>query len=108
MFCTEHVRKGDKVNGGMYIPFPHDHPKWIAAKQKKQAAWKKSRNKAKASGKPKTPDADPASDAAPIKLSLSNTFKAVQTSKVHLSNQEADFLVNEAEKAAAAGSLIKG
>ena len=40
VFCTEHVHKDYKRNGGMYIHFPHDHPEWIAAKQKKQAAWK--------------------------------------------------------------------
>ena len=64
--------------------------------------------KAKSNGKRKASDANPASEAAPNKLYLSNTFKAALTSKVHLSDQEADFLVNEAEKAADVGSLIKG
>ena len=89
----------------MYMPFPHDHPKWIAAKR---AAWKENRKKAKATGKLKEPDIDPASDVAPTKLSLSNTFKAALTSKFYLSDHKADFLVNEAEKEAAAGSLEKG
>ena len=92
----------------MYMPFLHDHPELLAQKQKKQASWKENRKKANATGKRKSPDADPASNAVPTKMSLSKTFKAALTSKVHLSDQEAYFLVNEAEKAASAGLLIKG
>ena len=55
-------------------------------------------NKYKATGKRKEPDADPASDAATVKLSLSKTFKAALTYKVHLFDQEADLLVNGAER----------
>ena len=107
VFCTDHGRKDERGNGRIYMPFLHDHTKWLAAKQKKQYAWKENRKKAKATGKFKAPNADPAYDAAPTKLSLSKTFKSSLTSKVHLSGQKADFLVNEAEKAAAAVSLIK-
>ena len=104
MFCTEPGRKDDKWNGGMYIPLLHDHPEWLSVKQKKQDAWKENRKKAKATGKHKAPDTNPDSDAAPTKLSLSNTFKAALTSKVHLAGQEVDFLINEAENGAAADS----
>ena len=92
----------------MYMPFPHNHPEWIAAKQKKQAAWKGNRKKDKATGKRKSPDADQASNADPIKLYLSKTFKSALTSKFHLSDQEADLLVNEAEQAVSVGSSTKG
>ena len=92
----------------MYMAFPHNHPEWISTKQKKQAARKENRKKAKATGKRKTPDSEPDSDAAPTKLSLLKTFKAALTSKVHLYDQEAAFLVSDGEKAAATGSLIKG
>ena len=108
VFCTEHGCMDDKGNSGMYMPLPHDHLEWLAAKQKKQSDWKENRKKAKATVKRKALDTDSASDAAPTKLSLSKTFKAALTSKVHLSNQESYFLVNKAEKAVAAGSLIKG
>ena len=107
MFCTEHVRKDEKGNGGMYIIFPHDHTEWLSAKQKKQSAWKENRKKAKATGKRKALDANPASDTAPTKLPLSNTFKAALNSKVVLSDQEADLLFNEAEMAADAGPVLK-
>ena len=95
LFCTEPGRKDDKGNGGMYIPLLHDHPEWLSVKQKKQDAWKENRKKAKATGKHKAPDVDPASDADPTKLSLSKTSKAALTSKVNMSCQEAEFLVNK-------------
>ena len=87
MFCTEHGRKDKKFNGRMYKPFPRDHPEWMSAKRKKQAAWKGNRNKAKANGKHKAPDADPDFDASPTKVSISKIFKDALTSKVHLSDQ---------------------
>ena len=90
------------------MPFLHDHPKWLASKQKKHADWKENRKKSRATGKLKAPDTDPSSNASPTKLYLSKTFKDDLTSKVHLFNQEVDFLVNKAEKAVAAGSVIKG
>ena len=91
----------------MYMPFLCYHPNWLASKHNKKAAWKENRKKSKATGKRKAPDADPASDAAPTEMSLSKTFKYALTSKFHLYDQEADLLLNEAEKAAAAGSSTK-
>ena len=107
VICEEHGRKDEKENGGMYIPFPHEHLEYLAAKQKKQYDWKRNKKKSKANGKLKAPDANPSSEADPTKLSISKTFKSDLTSKVHLYDQEADLFVNEAEKAVAVGSLIK-
>ena len=62
---------------------------------------------AMATGKHKSPDTDPVSNAAPNKMSLSKTFKASMTSKVHLSDQEADFLVNNTRTIGDPGLLDK-
>ena len=80
----------------MYMRFPHNHPKCLAAKQKKQDSWKGYRKTSKATVKRKAPDNDPAPNAVPAKLSLSMTFNANLTSKVYLSDQETDLLFNKA------------
>ena len=40
LFYTYHGRKDDKGNGGIHMPFLHDHTEWLPTKQKKQAACK--------------------------------------------------------------------
>ena len=96
VLCTKHDHK-DNGNRGIYMPFSHDHSRW-----------KGNRKNAKSTDKRKASNANPAYNAAPTKPSLSKTFKADLASKVHMSNQEADFLVNEAEKVSAMFSLRKG
>ena len=80
----------------------------MASRQTEETSCLKNKKKAKATGKRKSPGAEPSSDADPTKLSLSKTFKYDLTSKVYPYEQEADLLFNEAEKAAATGYLIKG
>ena len=75
-WCHIHGRKTDGVHSGMYMPVPHDHEAWKAAKDAKQNSWKEQKE-----------GRDPTKRKAPVEpttktiakkgnLRLSNSFKS--------------------------------
>ena len=84
----------------MYMPAPHDHEAWKAAKDAKHNSWKKQ-TEGRASTKHKAP-VEPTANTSAKKgnLRLSNSFKLDLCIQMMTSDKEADDFVNAITKAA--------
>ena len=81
----------------MYMPSPHNHSEWQAAKDEKSKNWKEGRKESKAA-KRKASKLEPELDPAPVPststLALAKSFKSILTSKVQMSDAEATYLID--------------
>ena len=97
VWCKEHGLKDIEVVGGMYMKSPHNHPEWKAQRDAVRLYWKEGR-KDKRSAKRKASESgpNPASSTSTnsATLSLSKSFKTALTSRVQMSNVEANYLVD--------------
>ena len=75
----------------MYMQAPHDHKEWVKKKEDKLAAWKAK----KASGKGDGGGASsPATQAKPPKkLALAKSYRQALTTKIGLSDLEAEHIM---------------
>ena len=98
--CHIHGRKTDGVHSGMYMPAPHNHEAWKAAKDAKQNYWKEKKE-GRAPTKCKAPVEPTAKNSSKKgNLSLSNSFKSALCTPTMTSDKEADDFVNAIMKAA--------
>ena len=99
-WCRLHRRKTDGVHRGMYMPAPHDHKAWKAAKNRKQNFWKEQKE-GRAPTKRKAPVEPTAKTSAKKGNSrMSNNFKSALCTQMMISDKEADDFVNAIMKAA--------
>ena len=83
----------------MYMQEPHDHADWVKKKEEKLLNWKAKRA-ANAAGKGGgRGDDSPASQARPPnKLALAKSYRQALTTKVGLSDLEAEHIMEEVMK----------
>ena len=83
----------------MYMRAPHDHAEWLVERVAKEARWKENRGKGK-SAKRKNPDTPVTAKKGTLRLK--NTFKSALTTKMFVSDAEAnefvETLMTEIEK----------
>ena len=80
----------------MYMPDPHDHEEWLKQREERAAAWKagkKTASEKKSGGGGNTKSGGKG-------LVLSKSMQSILATKAGLSDEEAKFLVESAEKEA--------
>ena len=82
----------------MYMKFPHDHPEWNAQRDASRLAWKEGR-KYKRSAKRKASESGPnpasSTSANSNTLYLAKSSETALTSRVHMYDVEANYLINQ-------------
>ena len=100
VWCPHHGHKVESgKQSGMYMQEPHDHADWVKKKEEKLLNWKAKRA-ANAAGKGGGGGAaSPASQARPPnKLALAKSYRQALTTKVGLSDLEAEHIMEEVMK----------
>ena len=103
VWCKEYGRTDTYGVGRMYMKFPHDHSEWKAQRDGGRLAWRERRKykraaKRKASQYRPNPASSTYTNSAT--LSLAKYFKTALTSRVHMSDVEANYLVDQTAKEA--------
>jgi len=103
IWCPEHISSDGEVNG-MYMPHPHNHEQWAAARKKKRADMKAAAatKKRKNDGKHKD-DTTSFKKAGSInngttKLALTDSFKTALMTQLCINETDIDTVINEAKK----------
>ena len=95
-----HGRKTDRVHIFIYIPAPHDHESWKAAKDAKQNS-RKEQKEGRAPTKRKAPvELTAKTSAKKGNLRLLNSFKSALCTQMTISDKEANDFFNAIMKAA--------
>ena len=87
----------------MCMKFPHDHPEWKSQRDAGRLAWKevqKDKRDAKRKASESGPNPAYSTSTNSSTLSLAKSFKTVLTYRVHMSNVEANYLVDQTAKEA--------
>ena len=103
VWCKYHRSKSTEGVGGIYMKLPHNHPEWKGQRYAGRLAWKKvGKDKRAAECKSSEYGPNPASSTSvnSTKLSLAKSFKTALTSRVHMFDLKANYLVNQAVKEA--------
>ena len=100
VWCPHHVHKDESgKQSGMYMQKPHDHADWVKKKEDKLLNWKAKRAANSAGKGGGGGAARPATQARPPnKLDLVKSYRQALTTKVGLSDLEAEHIMEEVMK----------
>ena len=100
IWCPHHVSKDGTING-LYMAFPHDHDAWAVKKADRNKHFREKREREKeaksseaADGSAKKHKAKPKEEK--LKLVLNDKLTSALVTKYHISQTEADELVQSA------------
>ena len=97
VWCPKHGHKDDNgKKSGMYMQAPHDHEEWVKKKEEKLAAWKAKKAAGKGDGGGASSPATQANP--PKKLALAKSYRQALTTKIGLSDLEAEHIMEEVMK----------
>ena len=96
VWCPKHGRKNEEgVQSGMYIPEPHDHEAWLAKKTKENEEWKAEQAARKVAPLKCKAEGTPSDSAKGAKLSLAKSVRTALTTRVQMSDNEAQAMVDD-------------
>ena len=104
VWCPHHGRRDDAGKQcGMYMPYPHDHDKWLSRKAKIQTDYQAQQEAKKRAKRAKQKEHEKDEGEGVVrfksaKLQLAKSFKTALTSKVQLSDKDAELLVEQVMK----------
>ena len=98
-WCTRHGpnnRNNEKKSSGMYMPHPHNHDEWAAARKAKQAACEAKISEGTPSKRKATEDDKSSAKRAMAKsnLKISKSFQSALVSKLQISDAEIQDVIN--------------